>query len=128
YPEYRQALPRLGWEVGLAPLRDLEFNRGKNNAKYREYAAAGIAGIYSDAEVYRTTVTHRQTGLVVPHASVQAWYEAILELAGDAGLRSSIRRNAFADLRANYRQEEYVARVAALLEGPLPPPRPGGRG
>lgn len=128
YPEYRQTLAGLGWEVGLAPLRDLEFNRGKNNAKYREYAAAGIAGIYSDAEVYRTTMIDRQTGLVVPHASVQAWYEAILELAGDAGLRSSIRRNAFADLRANYRQEEYVARVAALLEGPLPPPRPAGRG
>jgi glycosyltransferase involved in cell wall biosynthesis len=127
YAEYRQTLAGLGWEIGLAPLRDLEFNRGKNNAKYREYAAAGIAGIYSDAEVYRATVAHRQTGLVVPHASVQAWYEAILELATDSDLRASIRRNAFADLRANYRQEEYVARVAALLEGSLPP-RPPGRG
>ncbi len=123
YPEYRETLAGLGWEIGLAPLRDLEFNRGKNNAKYREYAAAGIAGIYSDAEVYRATVAHRQTGLVVPHASSQGWYEAILELVGDADLRASIRRNAFADLRANYRQEEYVARVAALLEGPLPPGR-----
>jgi glycosyltransferase involved in cell wall biosynthesis len=127
YPEYRRTLAGLGWEIGLAPLRDLEFNRGKNNAKYREYAAAGIAGIYSDAEVYRATIAHRQTGLVVPQESTQAWYEAILELAGDAELRDSIRRNAFADLRANYRQEEYVARVAALLEGP-PPPRPAGRG
>lgn len=124
YPEYRETLAGLGWEIGLAPLRDLEFNRGKNNAKYREYAAAGIAGIYSDAEVYRATVAHRETGLVVPHASPQAWYEAILELAGDLGLRESIRRNAFADLRANYRQEEYVARVAALLEGQPP----AGRG
>ncbi len=128
YPEYRETLAGLGWEIGLAPLRDLEFNRGKNNAKYREYAAAGIAGIYSDAEVYRATVAHRETGLVVPHASSQGWYEAILELAGDAGLRGAIRRNAFADLRANYRQEEYVARVAALVEGPPLRPRPAGRG
>jgi glycosyltransferase involved in cell wall biosynthesis len=128
YPEYRRTLAALDWDVGLAPLRDLEFNRGKNNAKYREYAAAGIAGIYSDAEIYRTTVVHRETGLVVPQEDEQAWYEAILELAGDAALRGSIRRNAFADVRANYREEEYVARVAALLEGPLPPPRPGGPG
>jgi glycosyltransferase involved in cell wall biosynthesis len=128
YAEYRETLAGLGWDVGLAPLRDLEFNRGKNNAKYREYAAAGIAGIYADAEVYRTTVVHRETGLVVPQESGQAWYEAILELAADAGLRGAIRRNAFADLRANYRIEDYVARVAALLEGPLPPPRPAGRG
>jgi glycosyltransferase involved in cell wall biosynthesis len=109
-------------------LRELEFNRGKNNAKYREYAAAGIAGIYSDAEIYRATVVHRETGLVVSQESEQAWYEAILELAADAGLRESIRRNAFADVRANYREEEYVARVAALIEGPLSPPRFGGPG
>jgi glycosyltransferase involved in cell wall biosynthesis len=128
YSEYRRTLAALDWDIGLAPLRDLEFNRGKNNAKYREYAAAGIAGIYSDAEIYRTTIVHRETGLIVPQESEQAWYEAILELAADAGLRGSIRRNAFADVRANYREEEYVARVAALLEGPLPPPRPGGRG
>ncbi|HEY0515459.1 MAG TPA: glycosyltransferase [Thermoanaerobaculia bacterium] len=127
YPEYRQALAALGWDVGLAPLRDLEFNRGKNNAKYREYAAAGIAGIYSDAEIYRTTVVHRETGLVVPHESEQAWYAAILELTRDAGLRASIRRNAFADVKANYREEDYVARVAALLEEPRRP-RPAGPG
>lgn len=128
YQEYRRSLDELAWDAGLAPLRDLEFHRGKNNAKYREYAAAGIAGIYSDAEIYRSTVVHRETGLVVPHESEEAWYEAILELAGDAELRSRIRRNAFADLQANYRMADYVAKVAALLEGPLPRRRPGGSG
>ncbi|HEX6900077.1 MAG TPA: glycosyltransferase [Thermoanaerobaculia bacterium] len=118
YEEYRQTLAALAWDVGLAPLRDLEFHRGKNNAKYREYAAAGVAGIYSDAGIYRSTVVHRETGLVVPHESEEAWYAAILELAGDAELRSRIRRNAFADLQANYRIEDYVAKVAALLEEP----------
>lgn len=118
YEEYRKTLAALAWDAGLAPLRDLEFHRGKNNAKYREYAAAGIPGVYSDAEIYRSTVVHRETGLVVPHESEEAWYAAILELAGDPELRSRIRRNAFADLQANYRIEDYVAKVAALLEGP----------
>jgi glycosyltransferase involved in cell wall biosynthesis len=122
YEEYRRTLAGLDWEIGLAPLRDLEFNRAKSNNKYREYAAAGIAGIYSDAAIYRDSVVDRQTGLLVPHASSAAWYAAILELAADAGLRRSIRRNAFADVRANYRPEEYVARVAALLADPWPPP------
>jgi glycosyltransferase involved in cell wall biosynthesis len=128
YEEYRRTLAGLAWDVGLAPLRDLEFHRGKNNAKYREYAAAGVAGIYSDAEVYRSTVVHRETGLLAPHESEEAWYAAILELAGDAELRSRIRRNAFADLKANYRLEDYVAKVAALLEGPPARRRPGGSG
>ena len=122
YAEYRRTLEALAWDVGLAPLRDLEFNRGKNNAKYREYASAGIAGIYSDAEVYRSTVAHRRTGLVVPQEDEQAWYEAILELAGDAELRRTIREAAFADVKASYRIEDYVTKVAELLEPP------GGRG
>jgi glycosyltransferase involved in cell wall biosynthesis len=126
YPEYRATLAALGWDVGLAPLRDLPFNRAKNNAKYREYASAGIAGVYSDAEIHRTTIVHRETGLLVPQESAEAWAEAILELAEDGELRRSIRENAFADVRANYRIEDYVARVAALVEGPLPPP--DGRG
>jgi glycosyltransferase involved in cell wall biosynthesis len=128
YPEYRQTLEALAWDIGLAPLRDLEFNRGKNNAKYREYAAAGIAGIYSDAEIYRSTVAHRRTGLVVPHDDEQAWYEALRELSGEAELRRTIREAAFADVRANYRIEDYVAKVAALVEGPLPQIPPAGRG
>jgi len=126
YEEYRRTLAGLDWEIGLAPLRDLEFNRCKSNNKYREYAAAGIAGIYSDAAIYRDSVVDRRTGLLVPHASSEAWYAAILELATDAELRRSIQRNACADVRANYRPEEYVARVAALLEGPWPPPAAPG--
>jgi glycosyltransferase involved in cell wall biosynthesis len=129
YEEYRRTLDGLDWDAGLAPLRDLGFNRCKSNNKYREYAAAGIAGIYSDAAIYRESVIDRETGLLVPHASEQAWYEAILELATDAGLRRSIQNAAFADVKANYREEDYVARVAALLEGPWPRRRrPAGRG
>jgi len=83
YRKYREKLDGLGWDIGLAPLRDTEFNQCKTNAKYCEYAASGIAGIYSDARVYRDTVTHRRTGLVVPHGSTQAWYDAIVELSAD---------------------------------------------
>ncbi len=120
YRKYREKLDGLGWDVGLAPLRDTEFNRCKTNAKYCEYAASGIAGIYSDARVYRDTVVHRKTGLLVPHASTQAWYEAILELSADETLRKTVASNAFEDVRANYRREDYVRRVTDLVESLRP--------
>ena len=96
------------WDIGLAPLRDLEFHRGKNNARYREYASAGIAGIYSDAAIHRASIVHRHTGLLVPHESERAWHDAIRELADDVALRRTIQRNAFADVAANYRMDRYV--------------------
>jgi hypothetical protein len=121
YLDFRRRLAELRWDIGLAPLRDMEFHRAKTNNKYREYAAAGIAGIYSDAAAYGETVRDGVTGLLVRHEDEGAWYEAILRLAGDAALRSAIRRDAFQDVTTNYRQGDYVARVAALLSGPWPP-------
>lgn len=115
YGRFRARLLERRWEIGLAPLRELDFNRCKTNIKYREYAASGIAGIYSRAEIYRTSVEDRRTGLLVPQESGAAWREAILELAENPMLRHWLARNALADLRANYRLEDYVAAVAALV-------------
>jgi glycosyltransferase involved in cell wall biosynthesis len=116
YRQYREKLDGLGWDIGLAPLRDIEFNRCKRNARYSEYAASGIAGIYSDARIYRDTVVDGKTGLIVPHESTQAWCDAILKLSEDEPLRRRLASAAFEDVRTNYRREDYVRRVAALLE------------
>ena len=126
YLDFRRRLAELRWDVGLAPLRDLEFHRAKTNNKYREYASAGVAGIYSDAAAYRDTVRDGITGLLVPHGDERAWSEAMLRLGGDAALRNAIRRDAFADVTTRYRQQDYVASVAALLEGDWPPPAARG--
>jgi glycosyltransferase involved in cell wall biosynthesis len=126
YLDFRRRLQELRWDVGLAPLRDREFHRAKTNIKYREYAAAGIAGVYSDAAAYRDSVRDGVTGLLVPHDDERAWHDAILRLGRDAALRTSIRRNAYEDVTARYRIEDYVTRVAALLEGDWPPPAARG--
>ena len=120
YPKYRETLDGLGWDIGLAPLRNTEFSQCKNNAKYREYAASGIAGIYSDARVYRDTVADRKTGLIVPNGSTQAWYDAIVELSTDEKLRTAIASQAFEDVRTNYRRADYLRRVADLVESLRP--------
>jgi glycosyltransferase involved in cell wall biosynthesis len=120
YRAYRETLDGLAWDIGLAPLRDTEFSQCKSNVKYREYAASGIAGIYSDASIYRDTVVHRKTGLIVPHGSTQAWYDAIVELSSDENLRTAIASRAFEDVGTNYRSADYVSRVADLVEPPRP--------
>ena len=52
YAEFRQTLGRLGWDIGLAPLRDNDFNRCKAPTKWVEYVEAGMAVIASDMPVY----------------------------------------------------------------------------
>ncbi len=42
------------FDIGLAPLEDKEFNRGKSCLKFYEYAAVGTACLASDGEPYKS--------------------------------------------------------------------------
>ena len=108
--------------IGLAPLPDDEFHRCKSNNKVREYAACGVAGVYSDMPVYNTFVTHGQTGLLVANTGA-AWVEAIGRLVSDASLRAAIGRNAKAYAAAHFNEratdDQWMAQI-----GPLAVARP----
>lgn len=45
-------------DIGLAPLEDTEFNRGKSNIKFYEYASVGTVTLASDVEPYNTEVNY----------------------------------------------------------------------
>lgn len=118
YAEFIHYLAEQGFDIGLAPLTPTSFNLSKTNTKFRDYGACGIAGVYSAVEVYTDCVAHEKTGLLVEQTP-GAWYEAILRLANDSDLRESIRRGAYAEIDAHYRQEraeaQWLDTIVALL-------------
>lgn len=52
---YPQMLADLFLDVGIAPLRDSEFNRCKSNIKFLEMASIGVPLIASNVEPYNNT-------------------------------------------------------------------------
>ncbi len=97
---------RIAWDIALAPLQDIPFNRSKSDIKFLDYAAISAAGIYSNMPSYADSVQQRQTGMLVDNTT-DAWEAALDELVCDADLRRNIGQNAIHYL---YR-ERIVARM-----------------
>jgi glycosyltransferase involved in cell wall biosynthesis len=62
YKDFPSWLAGLGLDIGIAPLKDTEFNRCKSNIKWLEHAMLEIPMVLSDVYPYTYSVEHGKTG------------------------------------------------------------------
>lgn len=101
YADFVRFQAERNWSIGMAPLCDHPANRAKTNNKYREYAACGIPGVYSDMPPYQGSVEPGITGLLADPSS-EAWLSAIMMLAHRPDERKRIALQAERDARSRY--------------------------
>lgn len=99
-------LPTMAWsdylkhtqtfrqDIGLAPLRDTLFNRGRGPIKFFDYARAGAVGVYSAGPAYSDFVSHGVDGFVLEN-DPSLWIERIVELVNTPQLRQSMAEAAW---------------------------------
>jgi glycosyltransferase involved in cell wall biosynthesis len=73
-------------DIGIMPLDDTPWSRGKCAYKLLQYMAAAKPVVASPVGMNRDVVAEGTTGFL-PH-STQAWAEALIRLVDDAGLRA----------------------------------------
>lgn len=93
YDRYRETLNALAWDIGLAPMPKTPFHACKHYNKFVEYAAAGIAGIYSDVPPYDRLRAFPGCAALCPNEA-GAWTAALRTLLDDRGAREEMRRKA----------------------------------
>ncbi|MHC4414904.1 MAG: glycosyltransferase family 4 protein [Planctomycetota bacterium] len=86
--EQTEALEIASAHIGIAPMPDNPWTRGKCGLKVLQYMAAGVPAVASLAGVHRDIIQHGVSGFLV--TSVEEWRAALRRLIGDASLRQQI--------------------------------------
>ena len=79
------ALSRADFDIGLAPLVDTEFNRGKSDIKFCEYAAVGTPTLASNVEPYKSSGVG-----YLANNKFKDWYKKIEKLIVDKEFRQKL--------------------------------------
>ena len=75
--------------IGLTPLFDKGFNRGRSWVKFYDITRSGAVGIYSEEAQYAEMIKRFNAGIVLPMKK-ELWVDAIKKLITDYKLRNEL--------------------------------------
>jgi glycosyltransferase involved in cell wall biosynthesis len=100
-------------DVGIMPLADDEWTRGKCSLKLLQYMSAGLPTVSSPGGSVEEIVADGDNGFVARDNAV--WEARLTELLTDAALRARMGARARAWLVENYSLDHYGPRFVAVL-------------
>jgi len=103
------------FDVGIAPLADIDFNRARSSIKLKEYAAAGVPWLASPIGPY-AGLGEKQGGRLVADAD---WHAALARIVDRARERRKLAKRAAkwaAGQTLSRNAERWEARFAEALE------------
>ncbi|AEE13816.1 hypothetical protein Thena_0167 [Thermodesulfobium narugense DSM 14796] len=96
------------FQIAVAPILDLPFNRARSPLKYYEYGCSNLAGVYDRLDPYELEVENGKCGILAKGEN--EWFDAICKLVEDEELRYSIAKNAREDVLKNHIWSEEKAK------------------
>lgn len=106
--------------VGIAPMRDDDWSRGKCALKVLQYMAASLPVLSSPAGVNAEAVEEGQTGFLA--SSREAWVERLVELAGNPQLIAEMGRRGRQRVESLYSLEVVAGKLLAVIDSALEAP------
>ncbi|MHC4713474.1 MAG: glycosyltransferase [Planctomycetota bacterium] len=114
WSEETEADEVAGFDIGIMPLPDNPWTRGKCGFKLLLYGAVGIPSVASPVGANNQIIVAGQTGLFAD--SPGEWRSALLQLARDAPLRQQMGRAARSRIETAYSSTVIVERWAGILK------------
>lgn len=111
--EADEAADVASFDIGLAPLPDDPWSRGKCATKLLQCMAARVPCVASPVGAHRDIVREGENGFLA--SSPREWAEKIARLAKDPGLRDRMGDAARETVAREYSVQAHAPRLAALL-------------
>jgi glycosyltransferase involved in cell wall biosynthesis len=100
-------------DIGVMPLPDAEWERGKCGLKALQYMALGVPPVVSPVGVNTQIVTHGKNGLLA--ATDAEWEQGLERLLDDPALRLRLGQAARRTVEESYSAAVVAPRVAAIF-------------
>ena len=135
HPEYRPALPDMEslpftlareiedlrtMDIGIMPLPDTEWTRGKCAFKAIQYMALGIPTVASPVGITPDLIRNQVNGWLA--TSPQEWFAALHRLVNDADLRQRFSGNARQTIEEEYSLQAWEPRLLSIVDRVLKAP------
>jgi len=105
------------FDVGIMPLRDNIWTRGKGGFKLLQYMAAGVAAVASPVGINGDIIEHGENGFLA--GNELEWEQCLRRLLEDPELRRRLGMNGRATVESRFALTTYNRRLAEFLEGLL---------
>lgn len=106
----------FGFDIGIAPLIDCNFNRSKSNLRWLEYSALKIPTVATDISHFRQTIKNANDGFLIKNNDLGEWVTRLGLLIRDQGLRERIGQNAYKRIKKDFNVRKNAATYTRLLK------------
>ncbi|MBI5190020.1 MAG: glycosyltransferase family 4 protein [Nitrospirae bacterium] len=103
-----------GFDIGVMPLADDIWTRGKGGYKLLQYMASGVPAIASPVGINQDIIRHGENGLIAD--DMHGWTDALGRLMCDAALRERLGRAGRETVEKDYSLGEYNRKLLGFLE------------
>jgi glycosyltransferase involved in cell wall biosynthesis len=104
----------LGFDIGVMPLRDDVWSRGKCGLKLIQYMASGLPSITHPIGAAQEIITDGVNGML--RSDMDGWRDAIVNLSRDVAVRSRMGRAARDVVEERYSLKVWGPKVREIIE------------
>ena len=101
-------------DIGVMPLQDNEWNRGKCALKALQYMASGAATVLSAVGENTIVAKHGETGMLC--STTEEWIDALRLLIQNPELRGALGAAGRERVRENYSFEQRTPEIITILQ------------